>query len=310
MGYRYIDDIIEEHEKQKIQLENALASATLNSEIIDSISKLCWLIYRMDLVNSILDMNKLESGVIVLEEQSFNLVDVLEEVNNIAEMNATRKNLHLSVDHSQIKYCHLIGSPLHLKQILQNIDGNAVKYNREGGSISFFTEEISCLNGVATYKFVCSDTGCGMSREFLSHAFETFVQEDASARTAYMGTGLGLSIAKQLAEMMGGTIQAESEKGVGTTFTTTVSFKVDTAYDDETNAGNTAGNGSLEGLKVLLAEDNELNMEIAEFLLENVGMNVMTAVNGKEAIDIFGSSALNEKILLDTIRKYTLGRES
>lgn len=492
MGYRYIDDIIEEQEKQKIKLENALASATLNSEIIDSISKLYWLIYRMDLVtgtyeeisagsevhrltgkhgktaevfkevretvvikehqkmmkafldtstlaerlsetesisveyqaiggswhsgrfivkkrdennrvtnvlyvvrqidqqkqmeleyrqklmktaeearraniaktdflrrmshdirtpingiqgmlavaehfpddmekqkecrakvkeasgflldlvNSILDMNKLESGVIVLEEQSFNLVDVLEEVNNIAEMNATRKSLQISVDHSQIKHRHLIGSPLHLKQILQNIDGNAVKYNREGGSISFSTEEISCENGVATYKFVCSDTGRGMSKEFLSHAFEPFVQEDASARTAYMGTGLGLSIAKQLAEMMGGTIQVESEKGVGSTFTTIVSFKVDTAYNDETDAGNIVENASLEGLRVLLAEDNELNMEIAEFLLENAGMNVTTAVNGKEAVDIFSASDRNEfdLILMDVMMPVMDGLEA
>ena len=174
--------------------------------------------FLLDLVNSILDMNKLESGVIVLERTPFDLKDVLHESLEIARMNADFRGVKVSVDHSKIKHCHLVGSPLHLKQILQNIDGNAIKYNREGGSVSFSAAEIACANGVVTYKFVCSDTGRGMSKEFLSHAFEPFAQENASARTAYMGTGLGLPIAKQLVEMMGGTIEVESEKNVGTTF--------------------------------------------------------------------------------------------
>ena len=246
--------------------------------------------FLLDLVNSILDMNKLESGAIELEHKTFDLLEVLQEINNIAEMNAKLKGLKISVDHEKINHCHLIGSPLHLKQILQNIDGNAVKYNREGGSVSFSTTEIACANGVATYKFVCADTGRGMSKEFLSHVFEPFAQEDNSARTAYMGTGLGMSIAKQLAEMMGGTIEVESEQNVGTTVTTIIPFQIDDSFEKESVSKNLISDEDVSGRKVLLVEDNELNMEIAKFILENAGMEVTCVFNGKEAVDTFASS--------------------
>ena len=257
--------------------------------------------FLLDLVNSILDMNKLESGVIVLERTPFDLKDVLHESLEIARMNADFRGVKVSVDHSKIKHCHLVGSPLHLKQILQNIDGNAIKYNREGGSVSFSAAEIACANGVVTYKFVCSDTGRGMSKEFLSHAFEPFAQENASARTAYMGTGLGLPIAKQLVEMMGGTIEVESEKNVGTTFTTTIPFEIDTDYEEAITYEKSDEDGDVTDVKVLLVEDNELNMEIAEFLLENAGMEVTAVFNGKEAVDVFASSEENyfDLILMD-----------
>ena len=140
-----------------------------------------------------------------------------------------------------------------------------------------------------------------MSKEFLSHAFEPFAQEDASARTAYMGTGLGLPIAKQLVEMMGGTIEVESEKNVGTTFTTTIPFEIDTDYEEDVIYEKPDEDGDVTGVKVLLVEDNELNMEIAEFLLENAGMEVTAVFNGKEAVDAFASSRENyfDLILMD-----------
>ena len=259
--------------------------------------------FLLDLVNSILDMNKLESGAIVLEQKPFHLLEVLQEINDIAKMNADLRGLKISVDHSGVKHTHLIGSPLHLKQILQNIDGNAVKYNRDGGSISFTATEIACANGMVTYQFVCADTGRGMSREFLSHAFEPFAQEDTSARTAYMGTGLGLPIAKQLAEMMGGTIAVESEQNVGTTFITTIPFEIDTTYEAGKPLPKELPQANLSGVRVLLVEDNELNMEIAKFILENAGMIVTTAANGKEAVDIFAASQENELelILMDVM---------
>ena len=257
--------------------------------------------FLLNLVNSILDMNKLESGAIVLDHKSFDLREVLEEINEIARMNADFRGLKVVVDHTKIKHCHLIGSPLHLKQILQNIDGNALKYNREGGSVSFSATEIACANGMVTYKFVCSDTGRGMSKEFLSHAFEPFAQEDASARTAYMGTGLGLPIAKQLVEMMGGTIEVESEQNVGTTVTTTIPFEIDTDYEKKVPVEKSVTEEDLSGTKVLLVEDNELNMEIAKFILENAGMEVTPVFNGKEAVDTFVSSKENyfDLILMD-----------
>ena len=246
--------------------------------------------FLLNLVNNILDMNKLESGAIELEHRPFDLLDTLHEVNSIAQMNAEINDLTVSIDHEEVTHRHLLGSPLHLKQILQNIDGNAVKYNRKGGSIAFSTKEIGCADGVVTYQFTCSDTGRGMSKEFLAHAFEPFAQEDTSARTTYMGTGLGLSIAKQLAEMMGGSIAVESEQNVGTTFTMTIPFEIDPAYQQSNAPKAAASGGDVSGRKVLLVEDNELNMEIARFILENAGMEVTTAFNGKEAVDAFAAS--------------------
>lgn len=268
--------------------------------------------FLLNLVNSILDMNKLESGTVELEHKPFDLLDTLQEINSIAEMNADINGLAISVDNQKIKHRHLLGSPLHLKQILQNIDGNAVKYNREGGSISFSATEIACEKGRAVYKFVCADTGRGMSKEFLSHAFEPFAQEDNSARTAYMGTGLGLPIAKQLTEMMGGRIEVESERNVGTTFTITIPFDLDISYKNEMIPQKTAADINVSGTKILLVEDNELNMEIAKFILENAGMEVTTAYNGKEAVDIFTDSEENQFdiILMDVMMPVMDGLEA
>ena len=258
--------------------------------------------FLLNLVNSILDMNKLESGKVELEYRSFDLLDTLQEINSIAKMNADINGLTLYVDNQKICHRHLLGSPLHLKQILQNIDGNAVKYNREGGSVSCSATEISFEKGRAVYRFVCSDTGRGMSKEFLSHAFEPFAQEDTDARTAYMGTGLGLPIAKQLVEMMGGTIEVESKKNVGSTFTVTIPFDVDTSCK-KPDPLRKDSEADVSGKKVLLAEDNELNMEIAKFILENAGMKVTVACNGKEAVNQFASSGENQfdLILMDVM---------
>lgn len=257
--------------------------------------------FLINLVNSILDMNKLESGTTTLEHTPFDLITVLQEVNGVARMNADLRGLTISVDHSKIKHRKLLGSPLHLKQILQNIDGNAIKYNRVGGSIFFSTEEVACEGGKATYKFRCSDTGRGMSKSFLSHVFEPFAQEDSSARTSYMGTGLGMPIAKHLTEMMGGNIAVESELNVGTTFTVTISFKLDSDYKEEYMLEEENLSKNLSGLTALLVEDNELNMEIAKFILENAGINVVTAKDGKEAVDIFAKSEVHyfDVILMD-----------
>ncbi len=259
--------------------------------------------FLLDLVNSILDMNKLESGTIVLEHQPFDLIEVLRESNHIVSMNGETKGLTIVADSSKIQHRHLIGSTLHFKQILQNIAGNAVKYNHQGGRINLTSEEIACDAGKATYKFICSDTGCGMSREFLGHAFEPFTQEDSSARTSYMGTGLGLSIAKQLIELMGGTIEVESEVNQGTTFTVILPFEIDPEYEKEQKAEENIPEVHLEGKKILLAEDNDLNMEIAKFMLEKSKIRVTAAGNGQEAVEIFEASDEGEfdLILMDVM---------
>ena len=246
--------------------------------------------FLAELVNNILDMNKLESGRVVLENRSFDLYELLLEVNNVAEINGASQNLQMFFDSTDVRHTHLKGSPVHLKQILQNIAGNAVKYNKVGGTIHFSTREISCENGTAVFEFICADTGCGMSQEFMEHAFEPFAQERENARTSYMGTGLGLSITKELVDLMSGKIQVESEPGVGTKFTITIPFEVDIDYKKIKMSEDEEETGTLSGIKVLLTEDNELNMEIAKFILEEAGIEVTTATNGKEAVDMFCSS--------------------
>lgn len=246
--------------------------------------------FLLDLVNSILDMNKLESGAVVLEHEPFDLKNVLNEAGNIIDMNGKMKDLTITTEYIGVQHFHLIGSTLHLKQILQNIAGNAVKYNRMGGAVHLSTEEIDCADGKATYRFVCADNGRGMSEAFLVHAFEPFTQEDSSARTSYMGTGLGLSITKQLVEKMGGTIHVESKLHEGTTVTICLTFAIDTAYETEHPKDTAVAYKNLSGTTVLLTEDNELNMEIAAFILENAGMQVTKAQNGQEAVDLFAAS--------------------
>lgn len=259
--------------------------------------------FLLDLVNNVLDMNKMESGNLILECKSFDLLALFQESNSVLEIQSQLKDIPFIVTHSGIVHTHLLGSPVHIKQILQNIIGNAIKYNRPGGSVHFSCTELSCENGKATYQLVCSDNGRGMSKEFQMHAFEPFAQEQNDARTIYMGTGLGLSIAKQLIDMMGGSISLESELNVGTTFTITLSFDIDPDYEDRRKAEAETMDISLAGIQVLLVEDNDLNTEIAKFTLEQAGMIVTTAENGKEALQLFANSKPHQfdVILMDVM---------
>ena len=268
--------------------------------------------FLLDLVNNVLDMNKLESGVVTLEHEPFDIYDVVKRVNSITEMNGQNKGLKVIYEPDRIKHSRLIGSHVHLQQILQNVAGNAVKYTEEGGSIRFSCNEIKSEKGKAVYRFVCSDTGRGMSEEFLEHAFEPFAQESNDARTSYMGTGLGLTITKQLVEMMNGTIDVKSKAGEGTTFTITLPFEIDSDYRDPADIEETFEEKTLAGLKVLLVEDNELNMEIARFFLEEAKVSVVTAENGKEAVDIFKASGQGtlDLILMDIMMPVMDGIEA
>ena len=184
----------------------------------------------------------------------------------------------------------LIGSPVHLRQIMLNIAGNAVKYNRENGSLDLHCEEVSCSEKYAMYEFTCVDTGKGMSQEFQKHMFEPFTQEENGARTTLGGTGLGLSIVKKLVEKMNGEIDVVSEEGKGTTFTINLPLKINPDAVEEETSEKEEQELSIAGLHILLVEDNELNMEIAEFLLEDEGAVLTKAWNGQEAVDIFKNS--------------------
>ncbi len=252
--------------------------------------------HLLSLVNNILDMNKLESGRITLQHDSFDLCRVLCETDSISEMQAIEHNIRYIVktDQSQIQHSKLLGSKTHLKQILLNFTSNAVKYNREGGSVTVCCSELSCDGKTAVFLFTCIDTGIGMSEEFMEHAFEPFMQEEKSdVNTHYAGSGLGLSIAKQLVELMGGTIELKSKDGFGTTVQVTLPFDLDPAPSED--AAEAVPQGvRLDGINALLAEDNELNAEIAQFTLEKYGMKVKWVENGRQAVEAFEASKSGE----------------
>ena len=243
----------------------------------------------LELVNEVLDMSKLESGEIVLEEVGFNIDQLSDETVVILEEVAKERNIQIIREGRSIAHPYLIGSPTHVKRVLMNVLSNAVKYNRDNGSIYISYKELeSNKPGYSLFEFTCRDTGIGMSKEFQERIFEPFAQEHIGSRSKYVGTGLGMPIAKSLVEKMGGTIEFTSQEGVGTQFVIRIPFKIDEEH--KTEAVKEAPSASIEGLSVLLVEDNELNMEIAKFIIENEGANVTCATNGKEAVNIYKKS--------------------
>lgn len=267
--------------------------------------------FLLDLVNDVLNMNKLESGAVTLEEKPFNLRQMIKEIVTTVEGQAWRENVQVSCKTLAWNHEDLIGSPMHLHQVLQNVVGNAVKYNRPGGSVTISCEEKGFDGTTAMFLFTCTDTGRGMSAAFQQHAFEAFAQEESGARTAYKGTGLGLPIAKELAEQMGGEIRFESELGVGTTFYITLPFRVD-PNPPEAESAKPEQAASIKGAHVLLVEDNELNMEISQYILEAAGAIVDQAWNGQEAVRRFSESEPGtfDCILMDVMMPLMDGLEA
>ena len=266
----------------------------------------------LELVNDVLDMSKLESGEVVLEESPFNLSKIFEEVLVVIEQIAAEQNIRIVWEKKEIKHRDFIGSPRYVKRVMMNILSNAVKYNRENGQIHISCREIpSEQPETTTMEFVCRDTGIGMTEEFQKYVFEPFAQEHTGSRTKFTGTGLGMPITKKLVEKMGGTITFESEKGVGTTFVIQVPFKIDMDADKREEQTDVSEN-SIKGLHILLAEDNELNMEIAEFVLQNEGADVTKAWNGQEAVELFRNSKPGEfnVILMDIMMPVVNGYEA
>ena len=266
----------------------------------------------LELVNEILDMSKLESGEVVLEEIPFNLSSISREVFIVIEQMAAEQNIRIMWEKKEITHRDLIGSPGYVKRVMMNILSNAVKYNRENGQIYISCMEIpSEQPEMTTMEFVCRDTGIGMTEEFQKCVFEPFAQEHTGSRAKFTGTGLGLSISRKLVEKMGGTITFESEKGVGTTFVIRVPFKIDLDADKREESKDVSEK-SIKGMHVLLAEDNELNMEIAEFVLQNEGADVTKAWDGQEAVELFRNSEPGEfdVILMDIMMPVMNGYET
>ena len=266
----------------------------------------------LELINEVLDMSKLESDEVVLEEIPFNLNSIFEEILGVIEHMAAEQNIRIIWEEKEVTHWNLIGSPVHVKRILMNILSNAVKYNKENGYVYISCREIpSKQTAMTTLEFVCRDTGIGMAEAFQKRIFEPFAQEHAGSRTKFAGTGLGMPITKKLVEKMSGTISFESKESAGTTFVIRIPFQIDADMKDR-NETEEKTETSIQGLHVLLTEDNELNMEIAEFVLQNEGAVVTKAWNGQKAVDIFRKSRPGEfdAILMDIMMPVMNGYEA
>lgn len=234
----------------------------------------------------------------------------MHNTNEITRMQANEAGVNYYVEDGEIVHTQLIGSPVHFQQTLMNIGSNAVKYNHDGGSVTVTCREVSYTDTIAEYELTCTDTGIGMSEEFQKRAFEPFAQEGQSARTKYAGTGLGLAIARKLTELQGGTLFFDSIQGKGTKFILHISFEI--SAEEQEKKSHMYQNCSVEGIQVLLVEDNELNMEIAEFVIQNEGASVTKAWNGQEAVEIFKKSRPDEfdVILMDIMMPIKNGYEA
>ena len=242
--------------------------------------------HLLSLVNDVLDMNKLESGQFTVRHEPFVLSQILDEVNAIAEAQAAEHGVtFIAQDPGEVEHDYLVGSPVYLQRIFSNFLTNAVKYNRPGGFVRVHGRELSFDGKTALYEFVCEDNGIGMSEEFLEHAFEAFSQEgQTEARTTYSGTGLGLSISKSLIELLGGEVELTSKLGEGTRVVFRIPFEVAAESDCDERQADYSG-VRFDGVRVLLVEDNDLNAEIAAFMLERRGMEVTRVENGRLAVD-------------------------
>ena len=268
--------------------------------------------YLLEMIKSVLDMSKLEAGMFEIEEDAFDMSELMDEVAalvdaQLVEAGITHHRLRKNIQHTALR-----GSSLQLRRIMLNLLSNAIKYNKPNGSIDTYAEELSCDGTTVWYEFKIVDTGIGMSEEFVrDHLFQPFTQEKNDARTLYKGTGLGMSIVKALLEKMGGCIDVESVHGEGSTFTFRLPFKVNDVLIQKEER-NESSEKPLAGMHFLLAEDNEINMEIAEFYLTDLGATVSKAWNGKEALELFEASEPEsyDVILMDVMMPEMDGHEA
>ena len=269
--------------------------------------------HLLELVSDVLDMSKLEAGMFEIHEDVFDMNELMDEVAALVDAQLVESGITHCKHRSNIQHTALKGSSLQLRRIMVNLLSNAIKYNKPNGTIDTYAEELSCDGTTVWYEFKIVDTGIGMSEEFIKEQlFKPFTQEKNDARTLYRGTGLGMSIVKALLDKMGGSIEVESQLGEGSTFTFRLPFKVDENAIETKKEEQSSGEQKLEGKQILLVEDNEINMEIAEFYLKELGIVVDKAWNGKEAIDKFEESAPGtyDLILMDIMMPVMGGREA
>ena len=268
--------------------------------------------HLLSLVNDVLQISKLETGRPAAVEKPFDLRATLEDCVTILSTQAQECGIRLELDETGLQHGRVIGNPLHLKQILMNVIDNALKYNRPHGSVFVQAKETAFQNGTASYCFVIEDTGIGIGEDFKEHIFEPFAQEHQGARTNYNGVGLGMSIVKKLVDQIKGTVSIDSQIGKGSVVQITLPFRVDETrsiqpMDEDQNAP-----GNIDGMCVLLAEDNEINCEIVEYILMDAGARVVTATNGKAAVDAFTASdpGTFDCVLMDLMMPVMSGYEA
>ena len=256
----------------------------------------------LSLINDVLDMSKIETGSIQLVEEPFDMIRLLNGTLAVQEIIASEKSLTIEQDiEGAIEHPCVCGSPNYVRSILVNIISNAIKYTNPGGDIFVSARELSCDGEYVKFELIVSDTGIGMSEEFAEHIFEPFTQEHAENRSSYQGTGLGMSIVKNLINKMKGTITLETKQGEGSTFTITLPVKLDTVCFEETETEEEET--SIEGMKILLVEDNDLNLEVAQYILEDAGAEIIVARNGLESVELFEQSESDsfDVILMDVM---------
>ncbi len=268
--------------------------------------------HLLSLVNDVLQVSRLESGRPSAVEEPFDMHDILENCITILSPQATENGIQLVLKKHGLQHGRLVGNPLHLKQILMNVIDNALKYNRPHGSVTVHAEERACRGGIADYRFVIEDTGIGIGEEFKKHIFEPFAQEHQDARTYYQGVGLGMSIVKKMVDQMKGSIEVDSQVGKGSVVRITLPLQIDGEQHAQPVKEEQNQLDSIDGMRVLLVEDNEINCEIVEFMLREAGAEVVTANDGKEAVDLFAEAAPGtfDCILMDLMMPVMSGYEA
>ena len=268
--------------------------------------------HLISLINDVLDMAKIEDGSLVLAHEPFNILEEGREASVIINLQAQEAGISSAVNFTpqDERFTYVYGSPLHLRRAMMNIYSNCIKYNRENGKITTDIQVIANDERRVTYRWTITDTGIGMSQEFLTQIFEPFVQAETDARSVYQGTGLGMSIAKALIEQMGGTLEVSSERNVGSTFVVTIPFEI--ADKKEIAQVEKVEKVSIRGMRILLAEDNELNRDIAETILMEEGAEVTSVVNGREAVDAVRSHSTGtfDLVLMDVMMPVMDGHEA
>ena len=249
----------------------------------DSLNKMEVLTKHLnELVEDILNMSKLESDHMEIVNEPFDLNDMVEELNSLIDAEISLQNITYHNHMENVVHTHLIGDALQLRRILINLLTNAIKYNKSNGTIDMFVREMSSDDSKVTFEFEIKDTGIGMSEDYIeNHLFTPFSQAKQDARTRYEGTGLGMSIVKGLVDKLGGNIEVKSEVGVGTQIKVVLTYQLDTSKNEKQDTSKL----DLKDKRILLVEDNEINMEVAEFYLNAVHANVDKAWNGLEAVE-------------------------